>query len=321
MLVTDRPVTWVVGSRGLLGSSVVRHLRAADRPTITSVVPWGDADRAVDALDEAGRRLVDEGSPWRLLWCAGAGVIGTSERALQLEVEVLQRFLDRFRVRCAGAASGVVFVASSAGGVHAGSDGMPFTEVTDPSPISPYGETKLAVEQLVRTFGEEAGIPTLRGRIANLYGPGQDLTKAQGLISQLCLNHLTRRPSAIYVSLDTARDYLYVDDCARMVLRATELAAEVGGPSLKIMASERAVTVGALLGELKRVTRRRPQIVLAQSTLAQFQTKDLRFRSTVWPQLRAEARTPLAAGIHSTLNALSVAQWAADQRPPAGTHA
>ena len=63
------------------------------------------------------------------------------------------------------------------------------------------------------------------GRIANLYGPGQDPTKAQGLVSQLCRAHLERRPTSIYVSLDTARDYLFVDDAARLVLGATERAA------------------------------------------------------------------------------------------------
>jgi len=46
------------------------------------------------------------------------------------------------------------------------------------------------------------------GRMSNLYGPGQNLKKVQGLISQMCLRVLTRQPLVLYVPLDTIRDYL-----------------------------------------------------------------------------------------------------------------
>ena len=55
--------------------------------------------------------------------------------------------------------------------------------------------------------------PVLIGRIANLYGPGQNLAKAQGLVSQLCAAQLERARSSIWVSLDTLRDYLFAPDC------------------------------------------------------------------------------------------------------------
>ena len=68
------------------------------------------------------------------------------------------------------------------------------------------------------------------GRIANLYGPGQNLDKPQGLVSQLCAAHLERRPVSIWVSLDTLRDYLYAPDCAQMVLDCLDRArAEASG--------------------------------------------------------------------------------------------
>ena len=53
------------------------------------------------------------------------------------------------------------------------------------------------------------------GRFSNLYGPGQNLGKLQGLISRLALSAVTRQPINIFVPLDTIRDYVYVDDAAQ----------------------------------------------------------------------------------------------------------
>ena len=84
--------------------------------------------------------------------------------------------------------------------------------MTATQPVSPYGFAKLDQEGLVATWAEATQVRTIVGRLANLYGPGQNVAKPQGLISQLVLSTLLRRPTSIYVPLDTMRDYLYVDD-------------------------------------------------------------------------------------------------------------
>src|SRR5699024_9202621 len=100
----------------------------------------------------------------------------------------------------------------------------------------------------------DVGVPVAIGRLANLYGPGQNLEKPQGLISQLSLSHHTAVPVNVYVSLDTLRDYLYVDDAAALVVDLVEtIAASPGsGAVTKILASGHSVSVAALLGELNR---------------------------------------------------------------------
>ena len=142
------------------------------------------------------------------------------------------------------------------------------------------------------------------GRLSNLYGPGQDLAKPQGLISQLCRAQLTGSRSGMYVSLDTARDYLFVDDAAAMVVGMLDHAAAVGGRHTKILASGQATTLASLLGVLKQVTKRRPQLVLGASPLARFQTRDLRFRSVAAPDLQPGCRTTLPAGVAATYASL-----------------
>ncbi len=145
----------------------------------------------------------------------------------------------------------------------------------------------------------------LVGRLSNLYGPGQDVSKPQGLITQLCRAQLSRQPLSVYVSLDTRRDYLFVDDAAAMVVDGLEKVTEHGVRALKVFASERSTTIGAVLGDLHRITRRRPPVVLGTSATSSLQVRDLRLRSVAWPPSTGLARTPLVAGIAATLQGLS----------------
>ena len=299
----DEHVTWVVGSGGLLGKAVVRELNLLGRPFRTVSVPWSHPDEAAASLIQTAAIIAAAAVPWRVMWCAGAAVVGATTEQLEAEQQSLSTFLEALGAATADGHPGAVFLASSAGGVHAGSSAPPFTEHTAPRPISPYGDGKLASELLVREFALRRGTPCLIGRIANLYGPGQDLTKAQGLVSQLCRAHLVRQPLSIYVSLDTARDYVFAADAAKVAVAALDRTFDspAGTVVVKLIASQQATTVASLLGELRRITRSRPKVVLGASPLSRFQTKDLRFRSVVWTELDALVTTGLPSGMFATL--------------------
>ena len=302
---------WVVGSGGLLGGAVLRCLRRRGGDVTISSIPWNHPPAALVALMSAAEALPESGAD--VYWCAGAGVVGTRVEVLDGEVQLLTAFLDSWQPR--GRTS--FFLASSAGGVYAGSSGPPFTEDSIPHPLAPYGHAKLRAEEAVRAFAERTGTPTMIGRISNLYGPGQDIHKRQGLISQLIRAQLTRQPLSIYVTLDTLRDYLYVDDAADMVVTGLGLVAQRGGVHVKVLASERSVTIAAILAELRRITRRRAMVVLGSSPNARIQVRDLRMRSTAWPPLGPLARTPLMVGMSSTISSLSptTAPWNDPSRP------
>jgi UDP-glucose 4-epimerase len=100
------------------------------------------------------------------------------------------------------------------------------------------------------------------------------------------------------------RDYLFVDDAAAMAVAGLGAVTDRGRRALKVLASERSTTVGAVLGDLHRVTRRRPPVVLGVSASSRHQVHDVRLRSVAWPRTSAFARTPMVSGIAATIASL-----------------
>ena len=300
------PLTWVIGRGGLLGHS----LEAAFEPELLwrspEPIAWlAPRAGALDLRHQVGEFLRAAGDrPWSVAWCAGAGVTGSSGQALQLELAALRETLDALASARRGSA-GAFFFASSAGGVYAGVGAPPYDESSPVRPLGAYGQAKLDAEALVAAWSHRTGTPSLIGRIANLYGPGQNLAKGQGLISQICRGHLTGQPLSIYVSLDTLRDYFFAPDCADLIvdglarLRQEQPTSRPGAVT-KILASQRAITIGTVIGEMRRIFKRSPRIVLGASPISALQPRDLSLRSRVWPDLDRRTLTPLPAGVAAT---------------------
>jgi UDP-glucose 4-epimerase len=227
-------------------------------------------------------------------------VVGATPAQTAREVATFSAFIDAL-LESPAPGLRAFFLASSAGGVYAGADDPPFTEDSPALPLNEYGRAKLRLELEARRLAE-TGARVLLGRISNLYGPGQKIAKQQGLITTLCYAHLTRQPAHVYVSLDTIRDYLYVDDCAALVLAGSERVGREppGSVVTKILAAQQSSTIANLLGCCRQVFGPRVPITTALSARSRQQARDLRFRSIVWPELDRRPLTPLASGIHRT---------------------
>lgn len=286
---------WVIG-RGLLGRSVIR---AAGETQLYIDIPWDDPDRTVQVITMGLAELTSDGDRFEIYWCAGRAVTSTPPAELAIELKVFDGALAAIADLSADARSRLtVFLASSVGGAYAGSRTPPFTESTPTSPVSAYGETKLRMEASLREAAADGGWRAFVGRITNIYGAGQDLTKPQGLISALVRGHLSGQPISVYVPLDTLRDYIYEDDCAAVIVAAMDrVRGEAAGTTVtKIIGTMRAVSIGALLGELTRLRRRRGAIILGGGD-ARGQALDLRVKSEVWPDLDELVRTTLPDGL------------------------
>lgn len=287
-------ITWVIGRGGLLGSAVERQAGPVYLP---GPIPWEHPGRAQEVLHIYARAFEQsaERGPWRVVWAAGAATTATPQAEALTELDMLEALVTGLR-SALPTGPGCVFLASSAGGVYAGSANPPFDARTDPRPLSPYGELKLAQEALVTTELAHV-VPVVIGRIANLYGPGQNLDKLQGLISRLALAAVTRQPINIFVPLDTIRDYIYADDAAQLVLAATDPQTQANNEPpdarIEVLASGQGTTIGQLMRMMNEIAKRRVPVALGSHASAQAQAADLRLTPT-WV---AERPTTLPAGM------------------------
>ena len=299
-----RTAAWVLGRGGLLGSALARVLPEL-LPQVEEWRPsgegfsWRNGDLLQDQLDRAAAQFEKvAAAEWMILWCAGSGGMGSTAEEMEEEFRTFRDFLDLLGRRLKGR-PGSMLLTSSAGGIHPGPG--PVTESSPPAPESDYGRTKLREEELARAWAAaRPGVSLLIARLSNLYGPGQNLAKAQGLISHAARSVLLNRPLHVYVPLDTQRDLLFVEDAARALARAMgRLAAlDPARSVLKIFAAERSVSVAHVLSLLSRVAKRPPRVVCGADAKAKAQPASHSFRSEVWRDLAAP-RTDLASGLHA----------------------
>jgi dTDP-glucose 4,6-dehydratase len=94
-----------------------------------------------------------------------------------------------------------------------------FREETPYAPSSPYAATKAGSDHLVRAWGRTFGLPVLITNCSNNYGPCQFPEK---LIPHMILNALQGKPLPVYGDGSQVRDWLYVEDHARALVRVLE---------------------------------------------------------------------------------------------------
>tara|TARA_B100000780_G_scaffold270333_1_gene230008 strand:- start:23000 stop:24073 length:1074 start_codon:yes stop_codon:yes gene_type:complete len=96
-----------------------------------------------------------------------------------------------------------------------GEDGL-FVETTSYAPSSPYSATKASSDHLVRAWGRTYGLPILVTNCSNNYGPYHFPEK---LIPHIILNALQGKTLPIYGDGQQIRDWLYVEDHARALVK------------------------------------------------------------------------------------------------------
>ena len=91
-----------------------------------------------------------------------------------------------------------------------------FSETTPYAPSSPYSASKAASDHLVRAWQRTYGLPVLVTNCSNNYGPFHFPEK---LIPLVILNALAGKPLPVYGNGEQVRDWLFVDDHARALLK------------------------------------------------------------------------------------------------------
>jgi nucleoside-diphosphate-sugar epimerase len=128
-------------------------------------------------------------------------------------VEATQRLLESYR-----SAKLRAFIYASSSSVY-GDAKLPMNEEARPVPISPYGVTKLAAENLCYLYWKNYGVPTISLRYFTVYGPRQRPDMA---IHRFVHAILSERAIPIYGDGEQLRDFTFIDDVIDAIVRAAD---------------------------------------------------------------------------------------------------
>ena len=147
----------------------------------------------------------------------------------------------------------IVYASSSS--VYGDSVALPMREDALPQPVSPYGVTKLAAEQLCYLYHANHGLRTVSLRYFTVYGPRQrpDMAFHRFLCATIRDEAIT-----VYGDGDQTRDFTYVADAVSATVAAGSMG--VPGRVYNIGGGSR-ISINAVLDLIGRVSGRRPRII------------------------------------------------------------
>jgi len=220
--------TLVIGGAGFIGTHLIPMLIATGRSVTvldrTATPPNELPGSVVYVAGDFGQRdlicdLLD--SHQEVIHLAYATVPNTSFenpladllQNLPPTVQLFSEMADR---------GGKLVLVSSGGTVYGETNTLPLREDHPTKPISPYGVTKLTLENYARLYALTHGLKFVCVRPANAFGAGQRPFVGQGFISTAMASAMRGQSIRIFGLSGTVRDYIYVSDLAAGIVSALE---------------------------------------------------------------------------------------------------
>ena len=111
------------------------------------------------------------------------------------------------------------FVFASSSSIYGDAKRLPVTEEALPQPVSPYGVTKLAAEQLCSLYHRVYRVPTVSLRYFTAFGPRQ---RPEMAIQRFLSASMNGERVTIFGDGTQTRDFTFVDDIVEANVRALE---------------------------------------------------------------------------------------------------
>ncbi len=220
--------TLVIGGAGFIGAHLVTQLVATGRRVKVlgrNATPRYELPVGVDymvgdfAQLELISRLLD--THQEVIHLAYATVPNTSfENPL---ADLMQNLPPTVQLFSEAAVRGTkLLLVSSGGTVYGEANDLPISETHPTKPISPYGVTKLTLENYAYLYAATHDLKFVCVRPANAYGIGQKAFVGQGFVATAIASAMRGMPIKIFGHCGTIRDYLYVSDLASGIVSALE---------------------------------------------------------------------------------------------------
>ncbi len=230
-----RQTVLITGGFGFLGRAVAQMFRQWDYRVVgIGRGRWGPEEALVHGFDIWLDANVSLASLMNLhesfdvvVHCGGNGSVGYSlANPLQDFAKTVQgtvELLEFLRVT----ESKALLVYPSSAGVYGAKEDDPIKETDSLNPISPYGYHKRMAEELLESYSRSYGIRVVVIRFFSIYGPG--LTK-QLLWDASSKLHAAKNTEAVFWGTgEETRDWIHVDDAARLMLYLTQLTVALPG--------------------------------------------------------------------------------------------
>jgi nucleoside-diphosphate-sugar epimerase len=147
-------------------------------------------------------------------------------------------------------------VYASSSSVYGDNTPMPFREDSVPQPVSPYGVSKLAAEQLCYLYFANFGVPTVSLRYFTVYGPRQ---RPDMGFHKFLRATIKDEPITVYGDGEQTRDFTFIAD----IVRATADAAVRGIPGrVYNVGGGSRVSVNHILEIIRRVSGKTPIVTV-----------------------------------------------------------
>lgn len=243
----------VTGGAGFIGSNLVDALVAEHVVGVIDDLSSGRREQVhahawFRALDIAGPGLeeaVAEFAPNAVVHLAAQPSVEASFRDPQRDWEVNAEGTRRVAAAAAAVGARLMLSASSAAvyGDPAGA-ALPLPETAQKSPLSPYGSSKLAAEEMLAAELAGTDVDFASLRFSNVYGPRQDWQGEGGVVAIFCAALSAGRAPTIYGAGQQTRDFIYVGDVVEAIRCALTADAELrsgqpGGPAYNISTGHR----------------------------------------------------------------------------------
>ncbi|MCW5252779.1 MULTISPECIES: UDP-glucose 4-epimerase GalE [unclassified Streptomyces] len=278
-------MTWLItGGAGYIGAHVVRAMtEAGERAVVYDDLSTGIADRVPDGVPLVVGSVLDGERVARALGDHGiTGVVHLAAKkqvgeSVELPLHYYRQNVEGLRVLLEAVTAAAVpsFVFSSSAAVYGMPDVDLVTEETPCLPMSPYGETKLAGEWLVRATGRASGLSTASLRYFNVAGAASPALADTGVFNlvpmvfeKLTAGEAPRVFGDDYPTPDgtCVRDYIHVADLAEAhVAAARALTASPGRALTLNIGRGEGVSVREMIDRINTLTGHdRPAAVTAR---------------------------------------------------------
>jgi len=222
----------VTGGAGFIGKHLVRSLLEKDY-VVTIFDNFSNSTKgSVSSLVEMGSKII-EGDITKHLEISNA--VKDQDMVIHLAAKIsvsesISNPLGTYRVNVDGTKNVLaacekenikkIIVASSAAVYGEGTPNVKLTEESETNPISPYGESKVQMEQKIREFTSKYDINCIILRFFNIYGVGQSDEYA-GVITKFIEKIRQGKSLEIFGDGIQTRDFVAIDDVVNSIHNAT----------------------------------------------------------------------------------------------------